>query len=41
MNWIRGEGVVTLQSCMDESFDKDPFMPNLIEQAKLIRMSKK
>ena len=31
------EGFTALKSCFQESFDKDPFMENLIKQAKLIR----
>ena len=32
-------GIITLQSAMNESFDKDPFMLGLIEKAKSIKKS--
>ena len=32
-------GIITLQSSMNESFDKDPFMLGLIEKAKSIKKS--
>ena len=32
-------GVVALQACLNESFDKDPFMSSLIERVKSIKTS--
>ena len=32
-------GIVTLQACLNESFDKDLFMISLMEQAKSIKTS--